>query len=34
MLETKGFFWSWLLHVVADTWIFYFILAGSIVPGG
>jgi len=34
MLETKGFFWPWLLHVVADVCIFYFILAGSIVPGG
>ena len=34
MLETKGFVWPWLLHVVADVWIFYFILAGSIVPGG
>jgi hypothetical protein len=34
MLETKGFGWPWLLHVVADVWIFYFILAGSIVPGG
>lgn len=34
MLETNGFFWPWLLHVVADVCIFYFILAGSIVPGG
>jgi len=34
MLETKGFFWPWLLHVVADVCIFYFILAGSITPGG
>jgi hypothetical protein len=34
MLETKGFVWPWLLHVAADVWIFYFILAGSIVPGG
>jgi membrane protease YdiL (CAAX protease family) len=34
MLETKGFFWPWLLHVVADVCIFYFILAGSIIPGG
>jgi hypothetical protein len=34
MLETKGFFWPWLLHVIADVWIFYFILAGSVVAGG
>jgi len=34
MLETKGFFWPWLLHLVADVCIFYFILAGAIVPGG
>ncbi len=34
MLETRGFIWSWLLHWVADVCIFYFILAGSIVPGG
>ena len=34
MLETKGFLWPWLLHVVADVCIFYFILAGSVVPGG
>jgi membrane protease YdiL (CAAX protease family) len=34
MLETKGFLWPWLLHAAADVWIFYFILAGSVVPGG
>jgi membrane protease YdiL (CAAX protease family) len=34
MLETRGFVWPWLIHVVADVWIFYFVLAGSVTPGG
>jgi membrane protease YdiL (CAAX protease family) len=34
MLETRGFFWAWLIHFVQDVLIFSFMVAGSIVPGG
>lgn len=34
MLETRGLFWSWLSHVVADVWIFSFMAVGSITSGG
>lgn len=26
MLETKGFFWAWLIHFLPDVFIFYFLL--------
>ncbi len=34
MLETRGLFWSWLIHWVQDILIFFFIAMGSITPGG
>jgi membrane protease YdiL (CAAX protease family) len=34
MLETRGFFWAWFIHLVQDVLIFYFMAAGSIAPGG
>ncbi len=34
MLETKGFFWAWLIHFVMDTVIFTFMAVGSVTPGG
>ena len=34
MLETRGFLWPWLLHLSQDLLIFWFVAAGSIVPGG
>jgi membrane protease YdiL (CAAX protease family) len=34
MLETRGFFWPWLVHFSQDLLIFWFIAAGSIQPGG
>lgn len=29
MLETRGFFWSWLIHFTQDVIIFWFIAAGA-----
>lgn len=29
MLETRGFFWSWLIHFAQDVVIFWFIFGGS-----
>jgi hypothetical protein len=29
MLETRGFFWPWLLHFTQDVIIFWFFAAGS-----
>ncbi len=29
MLETRGFFWSWLIHFTQDVIIFWFIAGGS-----
>jgi len=34
MLETRGFFWAWLIHFIQDILIFSFMAVGSIVPGG
>jgi membrane protease YdiL (CAAX protease family) len=34
MLETRGFFWAWFIHLCMDTTIFFFIALGSISPGG
>ncbi|MBN1660562.1 MAG: CPBP family intramembrane metalloprotease [Anaerolineae bacterium] len=34
MLETRGFFWPWLIHFMQDVAIFVFIAAGSVTPGG
>ncbi len=34
MLETRGFFWAWLIHFWMDVVIFLFIAVGSVVPGG
>lgn len=34
MLETRGFFWAWLIHVCMDTVIFFFMAMGSVSPGG
>lgn len=30
MLETKGIFWPWLLHMIADTVIFSFLAIGAV----
>jgi membrane protease YdiL (CAAX protease family) len=34
MLETRGFFWAWMIHFCMDVAIFIFIAMGSVVPGG
>lgn len=34
MLETRGFFWAWFIHLCMDIVIFFFIALGSIRPGG
>jgi membrane protease YdiL (CAAX protease family) len=34
MLETRGLFWAWFIHLVQDVLIFSFMAAGSIAPGG
>jgi hypothetical protein len=34
MLETRGFFWAWFIHLIQDVLIFSFMAAGSITPGG
>lgn len=34
MLETRGFFWAWLIHFLQDVLIFSFMAIGSITPGG
>lgn len=34
MLETRGFFWAWLIHVCMDTVIFSFMALGAVTPGG
>ncbi len=34
MLETRGFAWSWWIHFLQDVVIFFFLAAGTVVPGG
>ena len=34
MLETRGFFWAWFIHICMDIVIFFFIALGSVTPGG
>jgi hypothetical protein len=34
MVETRGFFWAWLIHFLQDVAIFTFIAIGAIVAGG
>jgi membrane protease YdiL (CAAX protease family) len=34
MVETRGFFWAWLIHFLQDVLIFSFMAIGSITPGG
>jgi hypothetical protein len=34
MLETRGFCWTWWIHFLQDVVIFFFLAAGTIVPGG
>jgi membrane protease YdiL (CAAX protease family) len=34
MLETRGFFWAWVIHISMDIVIFFFMALGSVVPGG
>lgn len=34
MLETRGFWWAWFIHVLQDVMIFAFLAIGSITPGG
>lgn len=34
MIETRGFFWAWLIHFAQDVLIFTFMAIGSVTPGG
>jgi membrane protease YdiL (CAAX protease family) len=34
MLETRGIFWPWMIHVCLDTVIFSFMAIGAVTPGG
>lgn len=34
MLETRGFFWAWFIHLWMDVVIFFFIALGAVSPGG
>lgn len=34
MVETRGLFWPWLLHMLQDVFIFAFLGIGSVVAGG
>lgn len=34
MLETRGFFWAWFIHLCMDTVIFFFMALGAVNPGG
>jgi membrane protease YdiL (CAAX protease family) len=34
MVETRGFFWAWFIHLAQDVLSFAFMAAGSIRPGG
>ncbi len=34
MLETRGFFWAWFIHICMDIVIFTLIALGSVTPGG
>jgi hypothetical protein len=34
MLETRGLFWAWFIHLIQDVLIFSFLAIGSITPGG
>ena len=34
MLENRGFFWPWLIHICLDVVVFAFIAIGSITPAG
>ncbi len=34
MLETRGFFWPWFIHIWMDVVVFCFIAFGSVTPGG
>lgn len=31
MLETRGFFWAWLIHFVNDIPVFAFLAIGSVI---
>lgn len=34
MLETRGLFWAWLLHILQDVLIFGFLAIHAVTPGG
>jgi hypothetical protein len=34
MLETRGFFWAWWIHLCMDIAAFSFIAMGTVTPGG
>ena len=34
MLETRGLFWPWLIHMASDIAIFSFMAMGGVTPGG
>jgi hypothetical protein len=34
MLETRGFFWAWFIHLLMDILIFTFEAMGAVTPGG
>lgn len=34
MVETRGLFWAWTIHMIQDVLIFSFMAVGSVVAGG
>jgi membrane protease YdiL (CAAX protease family) len=34
MLETRGFFWPWMIHMATDVVIFSFLAMGAVTAGG
>ncbi len=34
MLETRGFFWAWFIHIWMDMVVFFFMAVGAVTPGG
>ncbi|HKL12543.1 MAG TPA: CPBP family glutamic-type intramembrane protease, partial [Halanaerobiales bacterium] len=34
MLETRGFFWAFIIHMILDILIFSFMALNMITPGG
>jgi hypothetical protein len=34
MLETRGCFWAWFIHLVNDIPVFFFLAMGAVGPTG